>query len=588
MKERLNGLGDVFTNISSVVNVLPYYSYPDIIHNLMMQFSKRSRGLWKKDIYKWSRLFSEYKDCMSLMSPLDLVPIAEFSPEMFLKFQLRVALHSKDLDVLTKFINENPPIEFKRIELNIRRCSRASNFTDQNDPRSPCVYSPAKPNGVESLMNKIKLLCETINKSYEKLGLNRLNIKYHEDSQEDLYKIYSMPSLFEIEQKSILMENVYVLDSKIKVLIKGPLPETSNTEIEIMNPENHMVYTKECLKDCCRISSTKTLFPYEHSQEMDISCWRDVKVSEILKYDLFQPGKALKANFKRICFSFRDVGSILKWNPCIDKIKNLNISCNIKYEQFLDYPEKYFLIVLEKGLFTVTHNTKTLTYHLKTLAIKTPVCPLSSSPGCFQICSNFETFGRLIRIQKGGVGRKGGEIGGKKGVLEFRVEDVSAVIYSGRIFENSTEQQDDPQISFLEKRAKCKIPFQFGMLSLNFKPNPEETPQNMEIFKFIEENIERINLNKLRLFCNYYVDDLIEITQNILSKARNLQTVTISIGTDCEQHRKDIISRLLTSMKSSPKVQSLSLKFTGAKKASDKKWNRLWLPRARVFSYTSV
>ena len=114
---------EIFTKIPLTSIILPYYSKPNIWHNLMVRLRKDSWELWRNNYKKWMYILSEFMEKIRLLRFNILQPIFQISKHLFYKYTYRVKAFTQEIQKLTTilrhwkpFIIESVCIEFPRID----------------------------------------------------------------------------------------------------------------------------------------------------------------------------------------------------------------------------------------------------------------------------------------------------------------------------------------------------------------------------------------------------------------------------------------------------------------------------------------
>ncbi|CAI2367932.1 unnamed protein product [Moneuplotes crassus] len=396
-------LSQIFSSIMTISEILPFYSRPDCVHLFMTRFTSESRRIWLTQIYKWSKVFSPWKQCMYPILVENIEPVATVGPRLFLKYFFRV--NYKEIEKAVKFVQESLPIEIYYIQISDRNFDLIKNLT------SPAAdYQNLRgtkgSNGLQETVKTLKdlparleVLCEIINEKYEKLTLEKLKIQHYQYKLHTKpIKLYKVPEIFILSFGVTWTDELLLLDSCSNVWFDK---DFSRLDADTIKRESRKLFyinnDRELNKFTDKTLKIPNLF-FESKEEIIFSFCKRLDPHKICNSDTLKTIKNKCGRLESLCFHL-DTGT-LKYECAVVVREAIEIFPHCKivfgYGAFAEISK--FDILCSKAVVTLVENGKQITYYLRDCKVKTSDDLLVDSEKHIQIASILAVLGIVCGV----------------------------------------------------------------------------------------------------------------------------------------------------------------------------------------------
>ncbi|CAI2360192.1 unnamed protein product [Moneuplotes crassus] len=595
MESSKKGLKSIFTTIPTVINVLPYFGYADSMHCLMMEFNSKSRKFWTEDICKWSRVFSEFKKSIGPIFPEQFEKIQGFWPEMLFKYCFRINYACQDVENLIMQIKESSPIEIEMIKIEQDVFSLPHFDVKENSIGREIKYYTFYEGEKDLFIKKLKLLCEAINISQEKLGMNKLVIQCQELAYNRELKIYNLPEPFVITEISYQIGEVYIFDSRIKIPIDEFMPALNRVQFEFFQKWIYYVSSLEELEDFFGEDLTRPLNRFLLTSTLYFWCWDRLQLSSGIKKRMIEALKLGYTNLQDIYFKIECDIRLAEWGYWINQIVKIFPNCYFDYEGETYIQHLNYTLSCSRATFVLVQGTKKVIFHFENCTIRAGEHWNFESKDTISFLENFHAHGKIISVEID---------------EELSEEDNKYILCSGRSAEARDCSSGIPKLTVMIDNVEsiclvnrspliwCKA-LRFCLLNsgrMCRKPIAFEDHFAYKAYDGICQNYETqmldslrfkmqfVNLNKINLSFSNMKEENMKIIEHIIEGNKNLVSASFMICDILGFKSKDILERFCNMMKKHKHVMWMNLKCSIKLRRNPLRKTKI-IPIGRTFSY---
>ncbi|CAI2385905.1 unnamed protein product [Moneuplotes crassus] len=560
MKGRISK--EIFTNISSIANVLPYLDYPDMCHHFMMEFRKESRQMWKKHIYKWSSLLSAYKRKAFYLFLDSLLPVTTISPEIFLKYQFREIYSVRDIETLTKKIKQSLPIEISEIILSYGLFHEVM-VTEEDIEETP----QQSGSQVYSFIDKLNQLVDVINMHQKKLGLQKLVLQDRNFTSGRNYTIFKLPEIFQIPRGSWKYKNMHIYDSSMNLDLDESIDNVPIDKLNSVIDSCHQINSEKGINTFFNPPKNQRVAHFASKEEITIECWNSPRKPKLFNNDILQCLKKKCVRLKRFEFMFNETTLIHKWRHSIDQIQKIFPKIYLGYEGLEPGEDILWQLRCRACTFTKIQDNKKIIYYLDNCNINLNSSKEFYSQGCIRIKDKFNFFGKIhateiennssestdAEQEVDSKESKSSDFHDEKAIITVRVEDILNLGILFQDFEKDTKKQSFMNHLLENEHMNKRALRMYGELYFNTSFQTSQPPE-YKCESIYLKAAEKMNLNSLIITKTDSPSDAIRVIEGIVQKSTNLQQVCVSFCITPTEIRKSIIPKMITLMKSCPYI----------------------------------